>query len=417
MKHRNVMIIVLFGVLTIALLLYFVFNNQGKRYNWYETYRVDSDQPYGTLFLQKMLQHRGVQRKVTISDKQPLERFLEKHKTGKNADYVFVGESLYLDEAGVTALTQFMDKGGDAFISALEPPLQVVNAVYINECGQDIYYENNRADSVDLNFFHDTLKTKRDLNYVFRIAAYDRPYSWSYVGAGVFCDSTRNIIPLGYQAGGHVNFLRIPVGKGNLYLHSNPLVFTNYFLTQQQKVDYASGVFSHLDGNEIIWDEYSKVPSLTSSNEYDSPLYYIMQQPSLKYAWWLLLFTVILYILFGSKRKQRVIPVLEAKTNTSLEYVKLISRLHYQNGNHVDMARKKMKYFLYFVRSKYGIQLESFKEENIRRLAEKSRVAIADVEVIFRQYSLIEEKFRHSIEANRLVDLYYAIDNFYKQCK
>ena len=112
-----------------------------------------------------------------------------------------------------------------------------------------------------------------------------------------------------------------------------------------------------------------------------------------------------------------MIPVLERKRNTSLEFVNLISRLHYRNGNHLDMAHKKMKYFLYFVRSKYGIHAEKFGNEQIRKLAEKSKVRVADVEVIFSRYYLIEERFKNNIEANRLVDLCDAIDNFYKHSK
>ena len=81
------------------------------------------------------------------------------------------------------------------------------------------------------------------------------------------------------------------------------------------------------------------------------------------------------------------------------------------------MAHKKMKYFLYFVRSKYGIHAEKFRDEHIRRLAAKSKVNLSDVEVIFSRYYLIEEKFKTNIEANRLVDLYDSIDNFYKLSK
>jgi hypothetical protein len=126
---------------------------------------------------------------------------------------------------------------------------------------------------------------------------------------------------------------------------------------------------------------------------------------------------VALYVVFAARRRQRVIPVLETKTNTSLEFINLISRLHYKNGTHVDMARKKMKYFLYFVRSKYGIHAETFSEGQMRMLAEKARVNIADVRAIFSQYYLIEEKFSSYIEPNRLVDLYESIENLYRQSK
>ena len=194
-------------------------------------------------------------------------------------------------------------------------------------------------------------------------------------------------------------------------------MITNYFLSKAGKVEYASGVFTHLEGEDIIWDEYSKISFSGNKNAYNSPLYYILQQPSLKYAWWLLLLTVFLYILFVAKRQQRVIPVLEPKTNTSLEFVNLISTLHYQNQNHLDMARKKMKYFLYFVRSKYGIHAERFNEPQIRKLAEKAKVNVAEVQVIFDQYYLIEERFQQAIEANRLLNLYNSIEKFYTHCK
>src|SRR5690606_3172074 len=148
-----------------------------------------------------------------------------------------------------------------------------------------------------------------------------------YFSDRIFCDSTRSITPLGYQEDGGVNFIRIAAGNGNLYLHSNPLVFTNYFLTNEENVAYASAVFSHLRGKGIVWDEYSKIPFAGNNNAYNSPLYYILQQPSLKYAWWLLLLTVLLYVVFAARRTQRVIPVIDPKTNSSLEFVNLISSL------------------------------------------------------------------------------------------
>ncbi len=57
-----------------------------------------------------------------------------------------------------------------------------------------------------------------------------------------------------------------------MFIHTNPLVFTNYFLTKKDKMAYVSGVFSHLDGTDVIWDEYSKVPIRRDVNDYDSPV-------------------------------------------------------------------------------------------------------------------------------------------------
>lgn len=411
-------IIIVFAVIGALLLLYFVFfADDGKRFQWYESYRADSDQPYGTMFIRKILEDYRPKARFVFNDRTPLKHLLDTVRAKKNNTYVFIGQSIFLDEKDVAALVDFIDSGGDAFIASLTPPEALLKSVYSNECGAPILFHENETDSINMNFFHDTLRTDQGFQFAFRYESEDRPYSWSYIDDAVFCDSTRMLVPLGSQEGSHVNFVKIPAGKGNLYLHSNPLVFTNYFLSKAEKVEYASGVFTHLEGEDIIWDEYSKIPFSGKKNAYNSPLYYILQQPSLKYAWWLLLLTVFLYILFVAKRQQRVIPVLEPKTNTSLEFVNLISTLHYQNQNHLDMARKKMKYFLYFVRSKYGIHAERFNEPQIRKLAEKAKVNLAEVQVIFDQYYLIEERFQQAIEANRLLNLYNSIEKFYTHCK
>lgn len=417
-KEKNVVIIIVFAVLAILVLLYFIFfSSDEKRYQWYESYRANSDQPYGTLIIKTLLEKYRPGGKFTFNDRTPLRVLLDSTRNDGHSSYVFIGQSMFLDDNDIVALRRFIETGGDAFIASLTPPENLLNSVFFKECDAPIGFNENEVDSVNMNFLHDTLRTESGYKYAFRFESKDQPYSWTYINDSVFCDATSTIVPLAVQSPERVNFIRIAAGKGNLYLHCNPLVFTNYFLTQKEKLNYASGVFTHLRGNNMIWDEYSKIPMRGNRNAYNSPLYYILQQPGLKYAWWLLLFTVVLYIFFAAKRRQRVIPVLEPKTNTSLEFVNLISTLYYQNGNHLDMARKKMKYFLYFVRSKYGIHAEGLDVQQIRKLSEKSKVNEVEVQSIFDQYHLIEERFKQSIEANRLINLYNAIENFYNHCK
>lgn len=224
--------------------------------------------------------------------------------------------------------------------------------------------------------------------------------------------------PLGFLQEDQVNFVKLRYGMGHLYIHTNPIVFTNYFMCKADKAEYASRVFSHLGGKDIIWDEYSKL-QFNQEQKYQSqsPLSYILQHKSLKYAWWMMLGSVLLYTVFTAKRKQRIIPVLEEKVNTSLEFVKMISMLHFQNGDHMDIARKKMKYFLYFVRAKYGIHATPFTESHMRRLSEKSKIEYGDILAIFTTYRLIESNAYSVPGENRLITLYNVIDKFYKHCK
>jgi hypothetical protein len=420
MNRQRIIVIVLFVILGVVLLYYFGTSSDNKiKYQWRETYRTSSDQPYGTKFIRELLESYRPESKFYINEKKTLKKLLDSTSANLNTDYVFIGQSIYLYDDDADALVNFIRAGNDAFIACLDAPHNILERVYFKECNVPIQYISPvELDSITARFFHDTLATESGYTYRYRYGPNDYPYYWRHVDGGVFCDSTKSLVPLGYFGNTKVNFIKIPVEKGNLYLHCNPLLFTNYFLTDEKKIEYVSAVFSHLKGKDIIWDEYSKVQlSGSQQNPHDSPLYYILQQPSLKYAWWLLLITIMLYVLFAAKRKQRVIPVLESKSNTSLEYVNLISTLHYQNANHLDMARKKMKYFLFFVRSRYGISTDSITDLQIVKLAEKSKMNVQDVQIIFDQYRFIETKFADNIEANRLLNLYYAIENFYQKCK
>jgi hypothetical protein len=325
---------------------------------------------------------------------------------------------IFLDDTDRNALLNFMNAGNDVFMAVATLPLDVVDTVFQNECDREIFLRSNDTTQVTMNLYHPSLHAEKGYTYAFRDGNNTYPFPWDVFNDEVFCDSVKAIIPLGYQEPDKINFLRIPYGSGNLYLHSNPLAFTNYFVSKADKATYAADVFSHLRGKGIIWDEFSKASFAgADDNSYSSPLSYILQHESLKYAWWMMLIAALLYTFFTAKRKQRVIPVLEEKVNTTLEFVKIVSALHFQNGNHLDIAKKKMKYFLYFIRAKYGMHTQHFTDEHIKRLSERSKVDINELRVIFNEYQMIERNPYNTPGADRLVTLYNAIDHFYKHCK
>ncbi|MEI9921572.1 MAG: DUF4350 domain-containing protein [Bacteroidota bacterium] len=420
MNSRTVITVVVGSIigLSVLLLVYFyITNNKSQKYSWYQNFDQASDQPYGTMFIKKMLEasHSGT---ITTNQKEPIHKLLE-GKNFKNTDYVLIGQSIYLDDEDVAALKDFLVDGNNVFIATLDRPEKLVGEVYANTCDAEFGYEYTIDTTAHANFYHPTLHRNRDYDFRFRMGNMDFPYFWRYLNPSVICDSSVTFTSLGYQGRDQVNFLRITYGAGygHLYLHTVPLMFTNYFMTKPDNMEYASSVFTHLSGENLIWDEVSKVPFMDMQNPYDSPLYYIMQQPALKYAWWMLLAGTLLYILFASKRTQRIIPVLEPKTNTSLEFLNVISSLHYQNPDHLDMARKKMKYFLYFIRARYGINTQTFTQELVTRLAERAKVDVASVQAIHDSYRTIESYATFNEEPERLIALYQAIDKFYKTCK
>lgn len=160
-----------------------------------------------------------------------------------------------------------------------------------------------------------------------------------------------------------VNFIKIKKGKGNIFVHTEPLVLTNYHLLKNEDKKYAEAVFSYLPNRETVWfvEDTSVVVS-------QSPMRVILAHPPLKYAWWLFLFGLLLFAIFTAKRKQRIVPVIEPLRNKSAEFVRSVGNLYLQEGDFHDMMAKKAQYFLYKIRTELLIDTHILDENFIKKL-------------------------------------------------
>lgn len=180
-----------------------------------------------------------------------------------------------------------------------------------------------------------------------------------------FISIKKNHEILGKEAGkdGLANFIKIKHGKGFIYLHSEPLILTNYYLLKPENERYLQSLFSLLPLRETIWF----VGANDEAFESNSVLRFILSKPALRYAWWLLLGGLLLFIIFNAKRKQRIVPIIEPLTNKSVEFVKSIGNLYLQEGDLHDMMAKKAQYFLYHVRTDLLIDTKNL-DDNFEKM-------------------------------------------------
>lgn len=158
------------------------------------------------------------------------------------------------------------------------------------------------------------------------------------------------------------NFIKAKFGRGNVYVHCEPLFLTNYYLLKPGNIKYVQDVFSYLNDKETIWF----VESNTKASGYF--MRFILSKPALKYAWWLLWGGLLLFIFFNVRRKQRIVPVIEPLKNTSVDFVKSIGNLYLQEGDFHDMMAKKAQYFLNRVRMDLLIDTQYLDGEFAKKL-------------------------------------------------
>lgn len=162
------------------------------------------------------------------------------------------------------------------------------------------------------------------------------------------------------------NFIKVKFGKGTIYAHTEPLFLTNYYLLKPGNIKYAQDVFSYLPDKETLWF----VKSNTKTSQFF--MRFILANPALKYAWWILLGGLVLFIFFNAKRKQRIVPITEPLRNTSLDFVKSIGNLYLQEGDFHDMMSKKAQYFLNKVRLDLLIDTQNLDDDFAKKLQLKT---------------------------------------------
>jgi hypothetical protein len=432
MKKGNTGLIVLGIVLVVALLLLLIFN---QSYKWNESYKPTDENPYGASVLVDIFDKTGEFEVI----KDTIYNVLGDDAEG---NYVFVGRKLFVDSLELDYLMRFVERGGKAYISSTNHNYTLLDTLFQLPESTLEYYLND--DGPPIQFGH-YLRELEDTLVYGKLMGQDSSYAWKHVYDNEMVwhnwthfnhkiessDSTNKAIVLGdiesplygeYKP----NFLSRDYGMGTFYFHTTPEVFTNYYLLKKKNFEYVRQVFSSMNDGPVYFDEHNQNYQYTgsqnngpSAGDNEGPLTFIMSQPPLRWAWYLLLLGGLLYLIMGSKRKQRVIPVLEPNTNTSIEFAETVSQLYMRQRDHRKICLTKMKLFTAFIRERYGIKTKTENKKEldklIDRIANLSEVDRDLVKKIFDQDKEIVTAYE--VPNKMLVDFHHLVEHFYHNCK
>lgn len=154
---------------------------------------------------------------------------------------------------------------------------------------------------------------------------------------------------------GDVLAMACPWGKGEIILVSTPLLFTNYGVTDGNTVHYLFRLLSQMGDLPIVRSEgYTR----DTAQKQLSPFRYLLSHLPLRWALYLSMLTIVLFMCFTARRRQRAIPVVEAPKNRSLEFIELIGTLYFQRGNRADLVRKKYQFLTEELRREMYVDVE-----------------------------------------------------------
>ncbi len=313
---------------------------------------------------------------------------------------IFINDQLEMDREDWTKVLDVASAGNHVFLSA-ERFSQNITDTLAFEIVQGVPLPRILLnDSVGYNFTNKRLKIAGDYWYS---RAITNNYFSRY-------DSLKTSV-LGYNHMGRTNFIRTRYGEGAIYIHCNPIAFTNYHLISGNKREYIFKALSYLPVATTIWDEKYKAgaPVLVSQ------MRFVLENKALRMAWYLFLVGVALFMIFQGKRRQRAIPVVVAPKNTSLDFVETIARLYFLNQNHLNIAQKRYQYFLDYLRSRYYLNTSLSESRLIEETSRKSGVPERTLASIFRMAANIEKV--QQISHEDLHQFNRQLEFFYKNCQ
>jgi hypothetical protein len=204
------------------------------------------------------------------------------------------------------------------------------------------------------------------------------------------------------------------VGAGKILVNLAPAAFSNYFLLHRSNIDYYQKAISLIPEtvSTVYWNEYYLLKPRTKKEQQPNALSVMLKYPSFRAALLTALCLLLFYVLLEMRRRQRMIPVVAKQVNDSLDFVKTIGRLYYDQKDHQNLSKKMASYFLEYVRIHYKMQSTILNDEFIGTLHLKTGYPLQELEkiVLFINY-LNQSPIVTEEELNRF---YRQLELFYQ---
>lgn len=364
-----------------------------KNHNWSISLSHADKDPYGTFVLNELLP--DLFDTISITNKTMYELLESKVE---NTALLSLSTTLNMAKEDTESLLQFVADGNTVFLSAHYFSGKLADTLNLDT--EDYLFNDSgivgQGDSVTLQFSNpsfDTLTTYQ----------YRKDNAHNYFST---YDSLHTTI-IGRNNSGQPVTLHMAIGKGSLIVNSTPLAFTNINMLHEENYNFASQSLSYLKEQKLVWTEFYHLGRM----EAGTPLRFILTQESLTWAYSITITSILLLILFESKRKQRVIPIIPPIKNTTLEFASTIGNLYYQRGDHKNIAEKKIVFFFDTLRSRFHLSMTSI--DDLSHVARKTGNDEKSTSILFENIQNIQKK--HEITSEELIALNKQIEDFIRK--
>jgi len=379
-------IILILGIITFVL----IEQNYDEKIDWTQSFSKQDKIPYGGYVLYKQLDKLFPNTEIIVNKKS----FYEFYKSDyKNTNYIIINNDLSLSKLAVDKFLEYVNNGNNLFIASASLPIKLLDTLNISLSSSWSFMNNDSLNIIKLV----NPKLRKNKNYIFNNNLY----------TNVFDTISKTTTIIGLNNKNKPNFIKQKIGNGNIFINLQPLAFTNYNMLYSDK-EYINNSLSYLPNQKTFWDEYYK----GYNYENMSPLRYILTVPAFKFAYYLLIFSLLFYIIFQAKRRQKAIPIVNPPQNTSKEFIETIGRLNFLQKDNKSIIEKKTLFLLENIRKKHFIKTNNIDKNFIRELSIKSEKNKEFLSDLFNLINVLQEK--EIITDNELKKFNNFVEKFYE---
>ena len=378
-----------------------------------ETFSRTDKNPFGTYVAFRQVNELFYRNDVRVK-RTSVEKSLDENSNDTSALFISISRNFYLRANELSSMLSYVSRGNTAFISAGYFDSSLLKEMNIDVDNTKSFFGPSLLDmkytGVRLSkpFFADSIL------YSYFYLPFDNSFNIK--------NNNEDVRILGTNENGKPNFVVLFYGKGRVYLHCEPRVFGNYFLLQHDNYKYLQRAFSFIPSvpDNVFWDDfynkrYEKPGANDDSNDNDggkSGFSVLLKYPAMAWAFWLTLLLLALYLLFGGKRRQRIIKPILPNENTSVAFTETVGRLYLQKKDNRNIADKMITYLLEHIRNQYFINTNNLNADFTAMLSRKTNVPNEQVERLFATISKVQGL--EKVDDQLLLSLNQQIENFNK---
>lgn len=253
---------VIFVVVMIILALFEV--NKTESTDWRKNFKTYQKSPFGLYVFNNEIKDL-FKNKVKKIDQTPYDYYTQNKEKGSHNILVIEHE---VDTESWNKILEEVSKGSNAMLIISEMPKEISDSIGYYD-SMISFRDENVLKLTDTKYQNDFIKLDKFPS--------GRGFTFIKPGSEVLGKTVEK------NNDDQANFIKVKFGEGYFYVHCEPLFITNYYLLKPGNVKYAQDVFSYLDDKETLL--------FLESNSKSSQflLRFILSNPALKYAWWVLL--------------------------------------------------------------------------------------------------------------------------------